>query len=57
MTAMEKQGQGHHVNTPMSRVSMLGMAGVFLKLGTIGFGGDMAVISTGGIISRKEDRP
>ena len=45
MTAIEQQDQGHPGNAPMSRMSMLGMAGIFLKLGTIGFGGGMAVIA------------
>jgi len=45
MTTMEQQDQGQSGNASMSRMSMLGMAGIFLKLGTIGFGGGMAVIA------------
>ena len=45
MKAVEQQSPGHQVKIPLSNMSMLGMAGIFLKLGTIGFGGGMAVIA------------
>lgn len=45
MTGVEPQDQGHHLEAPALGMSMLGMAGIFLKLGAIGFGGGMAVIA------------
>ena len=45
MTGVEPKDQGHPIEAPASGMSMLSMAGIFLKLGAIGFGGGMAVIA------------
>jgi chromate transporter len=42
---VEPQDQGHHIEAPVPGMSMMGMLGIFLKLGAIGFGGGMAVIA------------
>lgn len=45
MTGVEPQHQGQDIEAPALGMSMLSMAAIFLKLGTIGFGGGMAVIA------------
>lgn len=45
MTGVEPQHQGQHIEAPAPGMTMLSMAGIFLKLGAIGFGGGMAVIA------------